>query len=126
MTNPAGSMSFQQDPNYVNFDFSAFDGNSTNGGQGGLSPVNQLDPNYVNFDFSAFDGSSTNGGQGGLSPVNQPDPNYISYDFSAFDGNATNGGQGGLAALNPTAVPAAPSAIPSMMGAPTGSALPAV
>jgi len=82
----------------TNYDFSAFNGNSTNGGQGGLSPVNQPDPNYVSYDFSAFNGNATNGGQGGLSPVNQPDPNYVSYDFSAFNGNATNGSQGGLAA----------------------------
>ena len=57
------------------------------------------------FDFSAFQGSSGNGSQGGLSPVNQPDPNYVNYDFSAFDGNATNGGQGGLAPLSQATAP---------------------
>ena len=54
---------------------------------------------YNSYDFSAFNGNATNGSQGGLSPVNQPDPNYVSYDFSAFNGNATNGSQGGLIPL---------------------------
>ena len=40
----------------------------------------QPDPNYAFFDFSAFNGNATNGAQGGFSPVNQPDPSYVSYD----------------------------------------------
>jgi len=122
MSSQAGSMSFVGG----SFDFSAFQGSSGNGNQGGLSPVNQPDPNYVSYDFTAFDGAATNGGQGGLSPVNQPDPNYVNYDFTAFNGDATNGSQGGLASLSQTATPASPPAGSSMIGALIGSNPPTV
>ena len=78
------------------------------------------DPNYVSYDFSAFNGNATNGSQGGLSPVNQPDPNYVSYDFSAFNGNATNGSQGGLASLSQVtpAAPSTSSMMAGLIGNP--------
>ncbi len=116
--NAQGGMSFLGG----SFDFSAFQGSSGNGNQGGLSPVNQPDPNYVNYDFSAFNGNATNGSQGGLSPVNQPDPNYVNYDFSAFQGNSANGSQGGLVPVTSGGSPVAMVAIPGMgVGASTGS-----